>query len=142
MTAAFDPMNPPPWSEMTHDWEWNRAELGFDLARNPEPEFDIFDAQEAAQKGGPMPYKVSAERLADFVRAKTEELNRRPTPDGIEPVGDLPSEQVRALWLAAGVAEIIGVSIAADPSRFVDEVALGSPVDGERLALRPIEEVS
>lgn len=119
MSAAFDPMRPPPFSQMKTDWAWIAAETAPSMASSL-GSFPVFDDQEALNPGADMPWQVDMERLFEFVREQADSVNNTPVPDDVRATSG-SAKDVQALWMAAGLASL-GLAIVDHPDRFIHEL--------------------
>ena len=73
-----------------------------------------------------MEYRVDREALAEFIGRQVELVDAAPIPTLLADVVELrlrhesvSREEVRALWLGAGLATHVGLAIFEEPERFV-----------------------
>jgi hypothetical protein len=76
--------------------------------------------------GGPTQYRIDIDALVDFVAHQVEGVEARPVPGPLADLVDAgprheasSSDELRALWLSAGLATHVGLAIFREPERFV-----------------------
>jgi hypothetical protein len=91
-------------------------------------------------KGGGTEYRIDREALAAFVAEQVEAVEAGPTPTLLAQVVELrlrhesvSRDEVRALWLGAGLATHVGLAIFEEPERFIT-IGDPSPATPEALA--------
>lgn len=75
-----------------------------------------------------MPYLISIEPLVAWVREQAQLVADTPMPDDLAdvcraaPLGphDLSGDELRAVWLAAGIATQIGLRVVEHPEQWID----------------------
>lgn len=66
---------------------------------------------------------IQRDALHAFIERQLVHVESTPVPVELRPAvedGSMTADEVHALWIGAGIASQIGMSLALDPSRFVE----------------------
>jgi hypothetical protein len=87
------------------------------------------DSSQQQQKGGALDYRVDREALDEFISRQVELVESADIPILLVDVAELRMrhegvgrEEMRALWLGAGLATHVGLAIFEEPERFITAV--------------------
>ncbi|HEV7564527.1 MAG TPA: hypothetical protein VGO31_01045 [Microbacteriaceae bacterium] len=75
-----------------------------------------------------MPYQINRAALDDFLARQVDILERTPVPDEVVQLvaGEdetLSADELRAVWLGAGLATHVGLALLEQPERFIRATA-------------------
>jgi len=86
----------------------------------------VLGVNRSEPKGGETEYRIDREALAAFVAEQVDRVEAGPTPTLLAQVVELrlrhesvARDEVRALWLGAGLATHVGLAIFEQPERFI-----------------------
>ncbi|MEI7438662.1 MAG: hypothetical protein WCK20_03220 [Thermoleophilia bacterium] len=66
---------------------------------------------------------IQRDALHAFIDRQLLQVESTPVPNELQPAvegGSMTADEVHALWMGAGIASQIGMSLVLDPSRFVE----------------------
>lgn len=75
-----------------------------------------------------MPYQINRAALDDFLARQVDLVERTPIPDDVAQLvtGEdetLSADELRAVWLGAGLATHVGLALLEQPERFIRATA-------------------
>jgi hypothetical protein len=75
-----------------------------------------------------MPYQINRAALNDFLARQVDIVERTPVPDDVARLvaGEdetLSADELRAVWLGAGLATHVGLALLEEPERFIRATA-------------------
>ncbi len=75
-----------------------------------------------------MPYQINRAALDDFLARQVDIVERTPVPDDVAQLvaGEdetLSADELRAVWLGAGLATRVGLALMEEPERFIRATA-------------------
>ncbi len=75
-----------------------------------------------------MPYQIDRAALDDFLARQVDLVERTPVPDDVAQLvaGEdetLSADELRAVWLGAGLATHVGLALLEEPERFIRATA-------------------
>jgi hypothetical protein len=75
-----------------------------------------------------MPYQINRAALDDFLARQVDIVERTPIPDEVAQLvaaedETLSADELRAVWLGAGLATHVGLALVEQPERFIRATA-------------------
>jgi hypothetical protein len=75
--------------------------------------------------GGLVYHRIDRRALADFVARQVDLIETTPAPDELVALGftaeldGMTADELRAVWLGAGLAALVGLALVEQPERFI-----------------------